>query len=270
MEYRSLGGARVPIIGLGTFRSFDVSSETDIESRHKLIANCVETGVTFIDSSPMYGRSEQVIGRTTMGQQANLQFATKVWTRGRRQGEAQIEQSFELMKADHIDVLQIHNLLDWQTHLETLERLKDAGRISVIGITHYTTSAFPEMMRIMRSKRIGSVQVPYNVGNLACTEEMLPLAEELGIGVIVMEPLGQGRFLRQLRRQPRVEPLKEFGLSMWSQALLAWVVSDRRVSVAIPATSRPERIIGNAQAGDAGHLPQDVRDYIREETMRCL
>lgn len=125
-----------------------------------------------------------------MGQQANLQFATKVWTHGRRQGEAQIEQSFELMKADHIDVFQIHNLLDWQTHLETLERLKDEGRTSVIGITHYTTSAFPEMMRIMRSRRIDSVQVPYNVGDLACTEEMLPLAEELGIGVIVMEPSG--------------------------------------------------------------------------------
>ena len=264
MEYRSLGGARVPIIGMGTFSSFDVSSETDIESRYKIIANCVETGVTFIDSSPIYGRSEQVIGRTTMGQQANLQFATKVWTHGRRQGEAQIEQSFELMKADHIDVFQIHNLLDWQTHLETLERLKDEGRTSVIGITHYTTSAFPEMMRIMRSRRIDSVQVPYNVGNLACTEEMLPLAEELGIGVIVMEPLGQGRFLRQLRRQPSVEPLKEVGLSKWAQAVLAWVVSDRRVSVAIPATSRPERIIENAQAGNAGHLPQDVRDYIRE------
>lgn len=199
-----------------------------------------------------------------MGQQANLQFATKVWTHGRRQGEAQIEQSFELMKADHIDVFQIHNLLDWQTHLETLERLKDEGRTSVIGITHYTTSAFPEMMRIMRSRRIDSVQVPYNVGDLACTEEMLPLAEELGIGVIVMEPLGQGRFLRQLRRQPSVEPLKGVGLSKWAQAVLAWVVSDRRVSVAIPATSRPERIIENAQAGNAGHLPQDVRDYIRE------
>jgi aryl-alcohol dehydrogenase-like predicted oxidoreductase len=232
-----------------------VSSETNIESRQKIIANCVEAGVTFIDLSPMYGHSEQVIGRTTMGQQANLQFATKVWTHGRRPGEAQIEQSFELMKADHIDVFQIHNLLDWQTHRETLDRLKDEGRTSVIGITLYTTSAFPEMMRIMRSRRIDSVQVPYNVGDLACTEEMLPLAEELGIGVIVMEPLGQGRSLRQLRRQPSVEPLKEVGLSTWAQALLAWVVSDRRVSVAIPATSMSVRIIESAQAGDAGHLP---------------
>ena len=126
----------------GDFLQFDVSSETNIESRQKIIANCVEAGVTFIDLSPMYGHSEQVIGRTTMGQQANLQFATKVWTHGRRPGEAQIEQSFELMKADHIDVFQIHNLLDWQTHRETLDRLKDEGRTSVIGITHFRPARF--------------------------------------------------------------------------------------------------------------------------------
>ncbi|MDP6455658.1 MAG: aldo/keto reductase [SAR202 cluster bacterium] len=270
MEYRNLGGIQVPIIGMGTFRSFDVSLDSEIESRREIIANCIESGVTFIDSSPMYGHAERIIGLTTEGRQETFQLATKVWTRGRRQGEEQIEQSFQLMKADHIDVFQIHNLLDWQTHLDTLERLKDEGRISVIGITHYTTSAYPEMMRIMRSGRIGAVQVPYNVGDLACANELLPLAEELGIGVIVMEPLGQGRFLGRLRRQPNMESLAEFGIDTWAQALLAWVVSDRRVSVAIPATSRPERIIENAKAGDAGHLTQDIRDYIREETMRCL
>ena len=270
MEFRSLGSIEVPIIGMGTYRSFDVSSDNEIETRHRIIANCVESGVTFIDSSPMYSHAEKVIGLTTEGNHEKLQLATKVWTRGKMQGEAQIEQSFELMKAKHIDVFQIHNLLDWQTHLDTLERLRDGGRISVIGITHYTTTAYPEMMRIMRSGRIGAVQVPYNVGDLACADELLPLAEELGIGVIVMEPLGQGRYLRRLRRQPDMEPLSEFGIRTWAQALLAWVVSDSRVSVAIPATSRPKRIIENAQAGDAGHLPQNIRNYIREETMRCL
>jgi diketogulonate reductase-like aldo/keto reductase len=270
LEIRNLDGISVPVIGMGTFRSFDVSSEADVEIRHEIISNCIETGVTFIDSSPMYGDAERVIGLTTEGKHKKLQLATKVWTRGKRQGEEQIEQSFRLMRADHIDVFQIHNLLDWQTHLDTLERLKAEGRISVIGITHYSISAYPEMMRIMRSGRIGAVQVPYNVGELTCAEQLLPLAEELGIGVIVMEPLGQGRFFHRLRRQPNLEPLKEFGISTWAQALLAWVVSDSRVSVAIPATSRPERIIENAQAGDAGQLPQDVRDYIREETMRRM
>src|SRR6266436_6342450 len=131
MEWRELGKLQVPVIGLGTARTFDVSSSADLAVRHQVIDRCIAQQVTFIDSSPMYGRSEQVIGLTTEGRRQHFQLATKVWCHGKAQGEAQIAQSFRLFKTDYIDVVQIHNLLDWQTHLLTLERLREIGRAHV-------------------------------------------------------------------------------------------------------------------------------------------
>jgi aryl-alcohol dehydrogenase-like predicted oxidoreductase len=218
----------------------------------------------------MYGQSERVIGLTTAGCRERVQLATKVWCHGRAQGEAQIDNSFRLLKSSYIDVLQIHNLVDWRTHLGTLERLRDQGRIGLIGITHYSTSAYPTMLEIMRSGRIHTIQIPYNVRERSCEERMLPLAAELGIGVIVMEPLDKGRYVKGLRRQPDLSPLATFGICTWGQALLAWVLGDPRVSVAIPATSRAERIHENALAGEIGVLPPELRNYIRQETERCL
>jgi aryl-alcohol dehydrogenase-like predicted oxidoreductase len=270
MQQRALGRLQVPIIGLGTARTFDVTRAADLAVRRQVMDQCMAHQVTFVDSSPMYGQSEKVIGLTTAARRAHFQFATKVWCQGRDRGEAQIAQSFRLLQTDYIDVLQIHNLVDWQTHLPTLERLRDAGRIGLIGMTHYLTSAYPTMVEIMRSGRIDTIQIPYNVRERTCEAHLLPLAAERGIGVIVMEPLEQGRYVKELRRRPHVTPLAEYGIHTWGQALLAWVVSDRRISVAIPATSRPERIAENALAGSAGPLPQELRDYIRQETERCL
>jgi aryl-alcohol dehydrogenase-like predicted oxidoreductase len=270
MECRQLGSLQVPVIGLGTARAFDVSSERDITVRRQIIERCLASQVTFVDSSPMYGQSERVIGLTTEGCRQGFQFATKVWCHGRAQGETQIENSFRLLKTHYIDVLQIHNLVDWKTHLGTLERLQHQGRIGLIGITHYSTSAYPTMLEIMRSGRIHAIQIPYNVRERSCEERILPLAAELGIGVIVMEPLEKGRYVKSLRRSPDLSPLAAFGIRTWGQALLAWVLGDARVSVAIPATSRPERIEENALAGSIDILPQDLRDYIRKETERCL
>jgi aryl-alcohol dehydrogenase-like predicted oxidoreductase len=270
MECRQLGSLRVPVIGLGTARTFDVSGERDIAVRRQIIERCLATQATFIDSSPMYGQSERVIGLTTEGCRDRVQLATKVWCHGRAQGETQIANSFRLFKTDYIDVLQIHNLMDWRTHLSTLERLRDQGRIGLIGITHYSTSAYPSMLEIMRSGRVHTIQIPYNVRERSCEDRILPAAEELGIGVIVMEPLDKGRYAKGLRRQPDLSPLAAVGIRTWGQALLAWVLGDVRVSVAIPATSRPERIDENAVAGAIGVLPQELRDYIRRETERCL
>lgn len=270
MQRRQLGHLQVPVIGLGTYKAFDVTSQEAIAVRHRIIEACLTHQVTLLDSSPMYGQSERVIGLTTAGRRNALQLATKVWCRGKRQGEAQIAQSFRLLQTDYIELLQIHNLLDWQIHLTTLERLKDEGTIGLIGITHYATSAYAEMMQIMRSGRIDTVQIPYNVLERTCEEQLLPLAAELEIGVIVMEPLEQGRYVTGLRRRPDLTPLAGFGIETWAQALLAWVVSEPRISVAIPATSRPERIGENAAAGAVTHLPNDLREYIRTETQRCL
>jgi aryl-alcohol dehydrogenase-like predicted oxidoreductase len=252
MEFRQLGSLRVPVIGLGTARTFDVSAERDIAVRRQIIERCIAAQVTFIDSSPMYGQSERVIGLTTEGCRERFQVATKVWCHGRAQGEAQIDNSFRLLKTDYIDVL------------------RDRGRIGLIGITHYSTSAYPMMLDIMRSGRIHTIQIPYNVRERSCEDRILPLAAELGIGVIVMEPLDKGRYVKGLRRQPDLSPLAACGIRTWGQALLAWVLGDRRVSVAIPATSRPERIEENVLAGSMRVLPPELRDYIRKETERCL
>jgi aryl-alcohol dehydrogenase-like predicted oxidoreductase len=238
--------------------------------RHQIIAACMAEQVTFIDSSPMYGRSEQVIGLTTVGKRHKFHLATKVWCQGRGQGEAQIAQSLTRLRTDYIDVLQIHNLVDWQTHLVTLERLKEQGQIGLIGITHYATSAYPTMIQIMRSRRVHTVQIPYNVRERTCEARLLPLAAECGIGVIVMEPLEKGRYVTGLRRQPDLTPLAPFGIRTWAQALLAWVLADPRISVVIPATSHPERIAENAAAAAAAPLPRELRNYIRLETERCL
>jgi aryl-alcohol dehydrogenase-like predicted oxidoreductase len=270
MEFRQLGSLRVPVIGLGTARTFDVSTERDIAGRRQIVQRCIGAQTTFLDSSPMYGQSERVIGLTTAGCRQRFQFATKVWCHGRAQGEAQIESSFQLLKTDYIDVFQIHNLVDWRTHLGTLERLREQRRIGLIGITHYSTSAYPAMLDIMRSGRIHAIQIPYNVRQRSCEERILPLAEDLGVGVIVMEPLDKGHYVKGLRRQPDLSPLAAFGIHTWGQALLAWVVGDGRVSVTIPATSRPDRVEENALAGSIGLLPPELREYIRKETERCL
>ena len=270
MEFRRLGSIEVPAIGLGTARPFDVTSEADVAVRKRIIEECVDHQVTFLDSSPMYGNAEKVTGTVTEGRREMFQFATKVWCQGKERGEEQIARSFELLRSDFIEVFQIHNLVDWRTHLPTLEGLKEEGKIGLIGITHYSTSSYPTMMEVMKSGRVEAVQVPYSVGEQTCEARLLPLAQELGIGVIVMEPLGVGRYVAGLRRSPDLTPLSEFGITTWGQALLAWVLGGGRVSVAILATSKPGRIAENAMAGSVAGLPQELRDYIRSETHRCL
>lgn len=276
MEYRQIANIDVSAIGMGTYLSFDVRSERDIAVRRDIIANCIQTGVSLIDSSPMYGNAERVIGLTTgragggEGERDKLRFATKVWTTGRTEGQRQIRESFERMGTDYIDLLQVHNLLDWRTHLDTLEDLKERGAIGAIGITHNAAGAYPEMMRIMRTGRIDAIQVPYNVLERRCEAEVLPLAEDLGIAVLAMEPLQKGRYVTGLKQAPDMTPLAEFGVETWAQALLAWVISDHRITSAIPATSRPERILENAKAGSMGHLPSELREYVRKETEKCL
>ena len=270
MQIRKLATLQVPPIGMGTWKTFDVRSKAEIAVREEIIAACVSEGVSFLDSSPMYGESENVVGVTTEGKREQFQFATKVWCTGVLQGKAEIARSFERFRTDYINVFQIHNLLDWETHLPTLEGLKAEGRIGLIGITHYLTEFYPEMIRIMKGGRISTIQIPYNVLERTCEQEILPLAEELGIGVIVMQPLGVGRLVTGLKRDPDLSPLRAHGIETWAQALLAWILADTRVSVLIPATSKPERIRENAAVGALPPLPKELRTYIEKETRRCL
>ena len=270
MEYRKLGGLDVSVIGLGTLRTFDVTDDDGIAVRRQIVDNCLDSDVNLIDTAAWYGQAEQVLGEITEDLRDRFYIATKVRTEGKEAGEAQIARSFELLKTDYIDLFQVHNMIDWQTHLPTLERLKGEGRIGMVGVSAMVPDAYPIIMDLMRQGRVDTVQIPYNVLNRSVEDELLPLAEELGTGILVMEPLQKGRWVLELKQQPDLTPLRDYGISTWAQALLAWAISDRRVSSAIPTTTRPERIPENAQAAEAAGLPQQFRDYIRFEAERCL
>ena len=270
MEYRKLGNLEVSVIGLGTLRAFDVTEGVDLADRRRIIDNLLAEGINFIDSAAMYGAAEKAVGITTEGRRDKFYLATKVRVEGNEAGQNQIAESFANFNTDYIDLFQVHNLIDTETHLLTLERLKGEGRIGMIGVTAMVNEAYAEVMDWMRTGRIDTVQVPYNVVQREVEEGVLPLAEELGIGVMVMEPLKKGRFVKELKGEPDMTPLKEFGVETWAQALLSWVIADPRVSITIPATSRPGRIAENALAGTLNTLPKELRDYVRDETLRLL
>ena len=270
MEYRKLGNLDVSAIGLGTLRTFDVTEGDEIAIRRRIVDNCLASDVNLIDTAAWYGHAEQVVGEITEDLRDQFYIATKVRTEGKEAGEAQIARSFELLKTGYIDLFQVHNMIDWQTHLPTLERLKGEGKVGMVGVSAMVPDAYPTIMDLMRERRVDAVQIPYSVLNRSVEDEVLPLAEELGTGVLVMEPLQKGRYVLELKQQPDLTPLRDYGINTWAQALLAWVISDRRVSSAIPTTSRPERVQENAQAAAAAELPQPFRDYIRSEAERCL
>ncbi len=270
MEYRKLGNLEVSAIGLGTLRTFDVTGDEDIAVRSQIVDNCLGNDINLIDTAAWYGHAEAVVGEITEGRRDRFYVATKVRTEGKEAGEAQIAQSFANLKTDYIDLFQVHNMIDWETHLPTLQALKEEGKIGMVGVSAMVRDAYPTIMDLMRQGRVDAVQIPYNVLNRGVDEELLPLAEELGTGVLVMEPLQKGRYVLDLKQQPDLTPLRDYGINTWAQALLAWVISDRRVTSAIPTTSRPERIHENAQATNAANLPQSFRDYIQREAERCL
>jgi aryl-alcohol dehydrogenase-like predicted oxidoreductase len=196
-------------------------------------------------------------------------LATKVWCSGADTGRGQIAESFKLLKTDYIHLLQIHNLVDWRTHLPYLEELRDQKKIGLIGITYGYADRLPDMMEIMKTGRIDTIQVSYNLKDRAVEEAVLPLAQDLGIGVIAMRPTGKGLLATGLKTQPDLSPLKEFGIETWGQAALAWLLADPRLSVPIPATTKPWRVTENALPGQINILPQELRDYIEKETERC-
>ena len=162
MKNRMLATLEVPAIGMGSANTFNVEDEEGLEVRRQIIDNCIESGSTFIDTSPMYGRAEQALGISMEGKAPQFQFATKVWAVGRETGQRQILRSFELLKTDHIEVFQIHNMVDWKTHLPYLEGLRDGGKIDLIGVTYTYPPGFPEMMEIMKTGRIQAIQISYN------------------------------------------------------------------------------------------------------------
>jgi diketogulonate reductase-like aldo/keto reductase len=191
-----------------------------------------------------------------------LFLATKVWTSGRAAGIAQMEQSFRRLRTKRVDLMQIHNLLDWRVHLATLREWKQAGRIRYLGVTHYTASAFDELERVLRAEPLDFVQVNYSVGERDAEQRLLPLARDRGIAVLVNRPFSEGGLFARVRKQPLPAFAAEIGAESWAQLLLKWILAHPAVTCAIPATSRPEHLVDNMKAGTGALPDQAMRDRI--------
>ena len=250
-------GEQLPVIGCGTYRGFDVRAESATYGRlHQVIAALFAAGGSVIDSSPMYGRAEAVTGELLAESNGHTKafIATKVWTRGREAGIAQMQNSFKLLKTDKIDLMQIHNLLDWKIHLPTLREWKKAARIRYIGITHYTSSAFADLEAVMRAEPLDFVQLNYSAVDRAAERRLLPLAAERGIAVIANYPLASGSALRAVSAHRLPGWAAEIDCTSWAQLLLKFVVSHPAIACAIPGTGNPEHMADNAGAG-TGRMP---------------
>jgi aryl-alcohol dehydrogenase-like predicted oxidoreductase len=269
MEQRALGGSGidVPAIGMGTWRSLDVRGERDEDDRRAVVEAAFAAGTTLFDTSPMYGESERVLARALGARRKDALVADKVWTSSPSEGREQIRRALAWYGGT-VDVYQVHNLVAWREHLPVLEELRDRGSVRVVGATHYQHSAFGELMTVMRTGRVGMIQIPYNAADRAVEREVLPLAQELGIGVLVMQPLGSGRLARNAPAARDLEPLARFGVRTWPQALLKWILSDPRVHCAIPATSKAARAAENAAAGEPPWLDEDMRAHVAKLAAR--
>ena len=245
-------GEALPVIGCGTYLGFDQTPQSPGYAELPAVVDALfAAGGTVIDSSPMYGRAEATAGEILAGhgRRAQAFVATKVWTQGRADGVRQMQESMRLLRTDHIDLMQIHNLLDWKVHLATLRNWKEQGLVRYIGITHYTASAFPQVEDVLRSEKLDFLQINYSIDDRQAEERLLPLAAERGVAVLVNKPFGGGGLLRGLLDKPLPAWVADIGCKSWSQVLLKFVLSHPAVTCAIPGTRRRLHMQENAAAG---------------------
>jgi len=262
-------GEEIPVIGLGTWRAFDVGAdEATRRPLREVLRRFLDAGGRLIDSSPMYGRAEGVTGdlMAELPRHPRAFLATKVWTTGRERGADQMRRSAQLLRADVIDLMQIHNLVDWRTHLASLRRMKEEGHIRYIGITHYTTGALPELANILaREPGIDFVQLGYSLATRAAETEILPIAAAQGVAVIANQPLERGDMFRRVRGRALPDWAGEFDCTSWAQLFLKYILAEPAVTCVIPATGSPEHIEDNLAAG-SGRLP----DARQRQQIRAL
>jgi len=250
-------GEQIPVIGLGTYQAFDVGSRAlDRAALKAVVQGFVDTGGSVVDSSPMYGRAEEVVGAlgSELALRPSLFLATKVWTSGQEAGVRQMEQSLHLLGSSTIDLMQIHNLVDWKTHTATLKEWKEQGRVRYIGITHYHEGAYDQLKRLIKTREYDFVQLNYSIAEREAERSVLPVAQQAGVAVIANRPLAKAGLFSRVHGKPLPQWASEFDCMSWTQFFLKYVVSNPAVTCAIPATSNAEHLKDNMLAG-VGRMP---------------
>lgn len=253
-------GERLPVIGMGTSGTFDVGATTeDRAALRQVLEAFYAAGASVIDTSPMYGRAERVTGDLVaeLGARNRTFIATKVWTNGRERGLEQIRESMQLLRTDVLDLLQIHNLVDWNTHIRSLRELKDKGRLRYTGITHYTVASHEDLEAVLRQQVFDFVQLNYSIATRNAERRLLPFCQERGIAVLVNRAYEDGALFARVRGRPLPGWARDIDCASWGQIFLKYVVSHPAVTCVIPATSRLEHMRDNLQAG-LGRLPDDA------------
>ena len=260
-------GERLPVVGLGTYQSFGVGQKAaERDPLKQVLELLTEYGGSVIDSSPMYGTSEQVIGdlSNALSLRPKLFMATKVWTSGKDAGIAQMRESFRKLRVNVMDLMQIHNLLDWRTHAKTLAGWKEAGTVRYTGITHYHSGAYARLEDIIKTKAFDFVQLNYSIVEREAENRLLPLALDSGTAVIVNRPFAAAGLFSRVRGKTLPAWAADFDCESWAQFFLKYIISHPAVTCAIPATSKPKHLVDNMGAG-YGRLPdQATRKRMRE------
>ena len=244
----------LPVIGVGTWQTFDVGADNAARARLRDVLKLLKGNV--VDSSPMYGSSESVAGDliAELGTRDQLFMATKVWTSGRAEGIAQMETSFKRLRVERMDLMQIHNLVDVETHTKTLLEMKSKKKIRYLGITHYTSSAYAEVERWLKTRQYDFLQINYSLGEREAENRLLPLAKDLNVAVIANRPFAEGSLFRTTKNKSLPPWAAELGIASWAQYFLKWIVSHPAVTCAIPGTGNPRHMQDNLRAG-VGKLP---------------
>ncbi len=255
-------GESLPAVGLGTWQTFDAANAAAAAPLRDVLREFARLGGTVVDSSPMYGRSETVVGDLTaeLGLQNQFFIATKVWTTGAEAGIRQMEESFKRLRVARIDLMQVHNLVDWRTHLRTLRAWKAHGRIRYIGVTHYTESAYGDLERVLKSEELDFVQLNYSITERAAERRLLPLAVDRRLAVLANRPLAQGALFAKVRGKPLPAWASEIAVESWAQFFVKFTLGHPAVTCAIPATSRADHLRDNMAAGHAPLPDAETRE----------
>jgi diketogulonate reductase-like aldo/keto reductase len=262
-------GEALPIIGVGTWQTFDVGAGAAERAPLREVLKLLHGNV--IDSSPMYGAAESVVGDLVaeLGLRDKLFLATKVWTSGREEGLRQMQTSFRRLRAERIALMQVHNLVDVAAHTRTLLEMKAQGKVKYVGITHYTSSAYAEVERRLKTRQYDFLQINYSLGEREAEQRLLPLAAELKVAVIANRPFVEGALFRRTKGKPLPAWAAELGIASWAQYFLKWIVGHPAVTCAIPGTARPEHMADNLAAG-RGALPEAAQRRRMAESYEAL